>query len=336
MVAVLQSVTRTYVLQAIELFTELGRDGFLARHGFRRDRSYFVLHGGVAYDAKPIAGVAVELMSDWPAALIPGGRAVADPLRALGFDVVEIPDWQLEETILACDLLARNDWVPIAESDVRVAELSQLLRTQWDFAQYLEELRSPGSVHHKLEDLRTARPGHLGAAKRGGSLTRQVAAAFVSDPERMHALATALRSMGRLAEGDADMDLDEVPASEPRAGIDVVSAAEGKVIRRLVNVRERNPKLRAEKIAQSREQRHDIACEVCGFDFEQTYGSLGDGFVHVHHRVPLHFSGEVESTIDDLVLLCANCHQMIHRGRPQWLTPEQLRAVLDRQRVSGA
>nr|WP_240962852.1 HNH endonuclease [Antrihabitans stalactiti] len=80
-------------------------------------------------------------------------------------------------------------------------------------------------------------------------------------------------------------------------------------------------------MVQARERRGTIACETCDFDFEVVYGELGAGFIHVHHVVPLHFSGEVETTLEHLVLLCANCHQMIHRG-PSWKTPEELRGII--------
>ncbi|MDN5896921.1 MAG: HNH endonuclease, partial [Nocardioides sp.] len=76
-----------------------------------------------------------------------------------------------------------------------------------------------------------------------------------------------------------------------------------------------------------------ISCEVCAFDFGATYGALGEGYVEVHHRLPLHASGPVKTRLEDLALLCSNCHRMIHRARP-WLTPEGLGAVVRRQQAS--
>jgi 5-methylcytosine-specific restriction protein A len=34
-------------------------------------------------------------------------------------------------------------------------------------------------------------------------------------------------------------------------------------------------------------RRWGLACTVCGFDFERTYGEIGSGFIHVHHLTPL-------------------------------------------------
>jgi 5-methylcytosine-specific restriction protein A len=66
---------------------------------------------------------------------------------------------------------------------------------------------------------------------------------------------------------------------------------------------------------------------VCAFDFEAAYGGRGREYIEVHHTLPLHASGETKTKLSDLVLLCANCHRMVHRSAP-WLTPDALRALL--------
>jgi 5-methylcytosine-specific restriction enzyme A len=70
-----------------------------------------------------------------------------------------------------------------------------------------------------------------------------------------------------------------------------------------------------------------LCCEVCGFDFEQTYGERGRGYIECHHIVPLHVAGPRTTRLVDLALLCANCHRIIH-ARPPWLTPAELRSVV--------
>lgn len=57
-------------------------------------------------------------------------------------------------------------------------------------------------------------------------------------------------------------------------------------------------------------------CEVCGFDFQEKYGSIGEGFIEAHHKVPLSklAEGEQRDTISsDFLMLCANCHRMAHK-----------------------
>jgi len=60
-------------------------------------------------------------------------------------------------------------------------------------------------------------------------------------------------------------------------------------------------------------------CFVCGFNFENVYGQIGAGYIHVHHLVPLS-QIRWEYSVDpirDLRPVCPNCHAMIHlRGKP--------------------
>ena len=99
-----------------------------------------------------------------------------------------------------------------------------------------------------------------------------------------------------------------------------------------INAYERNSKARSACIAH-----HGHACAVCGFDFGRVYGSLGVGFIHVHHKVPVGEIGE-EYEVDpvkDLVPVCPNCHAMIHRTEPP-LTVEQLRNHLCETKQNAA
>jgi hypothetical protein len=58
---------------------------------------------------------------------------------------------------------------------------------------------------------------------------------------------------------------------------------------------------------------------------ELTFGSRGRAVIECHHTKPLHTL--VATRLDDLALVCANCHRLIHGGQP-WLTLENLRQSL--------
>ncbi len=79
---------------------------------------------------------------------------------------------------------------------------------------------------------------------------------------------------------------------------------------------------------------HGYKCQVCGFDFVETYGELGRNYIEVHHVNPLaEQDGEhIVNPAVDLVCLCANCHRMMHRNRNQVLSIDQLRDVLNENR----
>ena len=55
-----------------------------------------------------------------------------------------------------------------------------------------------------------------------------------------------------------------------------------------------------------------LFCEACKFDFQAKYGALGKGFIEAHHVTPLS-EGPRYNSPDDLMMLCANCHRMVHR-----------------------
>jgi 5-methylcytosine-specific restriction protein A len=76
-------------------------------------------------------------------------------------------------------------------------------------------------------------------------------------------------------------------------------------------------------------QRHGLSCSVCGFDFQERYGEIGAGFIHVHHLIPLSETQQerVLHPVDDLRPVCPNCHEMLHRRHPPY-TLEELSLLL--------
>lgn len=75
---------------------------------------------------------------------------------------------------------------------------------------------------------------------------------------------------------------------------------------------------------------HGTKCMACGFDFEKMYGERGKDYIEVHHVVPLS-SRDAEVKIDpgkDLIVVCSNCHRMIHRKKNQVLSLDELKQII--------
>jgi predicted HNH restriction endonuclease len=88
--------------------------------------------------------------------------------------------------------------------------------------------------------------------------------------------------------------------------------------------RERDPRLRDDAIAI-----HGLSCMACGFDFAKAFGTLGLGFIEVHHVTPLSEVGLSETDPKtDLTVLCSNCHRMVHRKKGICLSIEELKVHL--------
>tara|TARA_R110000868_G_scaffold186762_5_gene429246 strand:+ start:1482 stop:2225 length:744 start_codon:yes stop_codon:yes gene_type:complete len=90
---------------------------------------------------------------------------------------------------------------------------------------------------------------------------------------------------------------------------------EGSISYRMHRKRERNRKLVKDAKDAFREKHGKLFCEACTFDFHKKYGERGLDYIEAHHTIPISQMEPNEKTnIEDLVMLCANCHRMIHRG----------------------
>lgn len=319
----LGDISAADILAAIKEFESLGREAFLDRYGFGEARRYFILHEGRRYDSKAIVGVAHRYSHGKPLAssdFSGGENTVAAVLRRHGFTVISTrnPDWTRDEVVLACDLVARNSWRYLTAEDPKVVELSELLRRLGIHSpeNYGPDFRNPNGVARKTADIATQHPDYQGKPTHGGRHDASVLEEFLRDPDAMSQLANAIREA---AEDSAESATDELGDLD----LGDESADEGRVLERRHLARERDPKLRASKIKSIRAATGRIACEACGFDFAKAYGSHGADYIECHHRIPLHASGPIRTKLADLVLICSNCHRMIHRHKP-WLTFEQL------------
>jgi hypothetical protein len=78
---------------------------------------------------------------------------------------------------------------------------------------------------------------------------------------------------------------------------------------------ERNRNLRAQKIEHFIQQHGKVFCELCTFRFVESYPFLSRDIIEVHHIVPLaSLTKSTKVSINDLMLLCANCHLAVHQG----------------------
>lgn len=117
-------------------------------------------------------------------------------------------------------------------------------------------------------------------------------------------------------------------------GLESPGFSEGKRVLKVHKSRERNPKvIQLAKREHARKHRGRFPCEVCGFDFSKKYGKdIGDFFLEAHHKIPLSklddFQG-TQTTVSDLVMVCANCHRMLHRSG---VSVEELSRILKYRR----
>jgi predicted HNH restriction endonuclease len=114
----------------------------------------------------------------------------------------------------------------------------------------------------------------------------------------------------------------------PKEEEDNLSFPEGKEIFILHKTKERNQTVveLAKKLALEKDK--NLCCQACDFSFAKVYGEIGQGFIEAHHTKPLsELSSETETKVQDLVLVCSNCHRMLHRRRP-WLNINDIQNLI--------
>jgi predicted HNH restriction endonuclease len=153
---------------------------------------------------------------------------------------------------------------------------------------------------------------------------------YISIPKNLSDVDGFIDELFTLAESRLKADSLDPNRPNQRRGF-----PEGKLKERLHYVRERDQELvrQAKDLAMEKDGR--LKCKCCGFDFLITYGEIGRGFIEAHHTKPvssLHEGGE-ETKLEDLVMVCSNCHEMLHRKRP-WLKMDELsRLIVANQRL---
>jgi 5-methylcytosine-specific restriction protein A len=237
------------------------------------------------------------------------------------------PAWLWDELLLACALVVKNGWRELREGDRRVDELSNLLRSlplHGDAARSIPKFRSTGSVSRKTTDLATNHPAYRGKPTRCGQLDLAMIGRFTAQPDTMLKAATAIEA------GIGSGQLTLIPEQPDEVAEDGTATLEGRLLARWTIARERDPRLRRRKIDSARRLGQPLQCEVCDFHFARYYGALGKDYIEVHHVLPLHVSGPRTTKLEDLALLCANCHRMCHRNQvgESWRTPSALRAAI--------
>lgn len=159
-----------------------------------------------------------------------------------------------------------------------------------------------------------------------------------TSPEWKHTVRTALDQMKKhgqfVSNGSTrGMWLFGDSASSPTA-LSEFEAMEGRILLRLHRIKERKPRMIRHKKQVVLAATGRLICEVCDFDFVSFYGKqLGEGFAECHHRIPLAELVEESLTrLEDLAIVCANCHRMLHRSQPM-VSVEQLRSLVLTRRL---
>jgi len=110
---------------------------------------------------------------------------------------------------------------------------------------------------------------------------------------------------------------------------ETITFIEGKQKSVLTTIYERNPKAREACL-----KHHGYKCKICGFNFEEKYGAIGKGIIHVHHVNKVSYTNK-EHNIDpvkELIPLCPNCHTVVH-SRKEMFSIVEMKEIIKNQKL---
>ena len=240
------------------------------------------------------------------------------------------PKWYRDEIILALDLYFNLESSgQIHARNPQVIELSEILTKLPIFTNRpdKEKFRNPNGVGLKLSNFLAIDPEYEGKGMEAYSkLDEEIFNEFVHDKNKLHQIAEQIKRT--VANVEVTKRLHQISDDEAD---EVESVKEGYVLYKLHKYRERDSKITKQKKQLHFKKYGYLKCEVCGFDFHKVYGKVGKGFIECHHKVPLsEFESITETKLEDLSLVCANCHRMLHK-KIDTIRINDLKALLERK-----
>lgn len=231
------------------------------------------------------------------------------------------PAWIRDELILALDLYFKEPAARGNSAHPDVIRLSRKLNSlQIHSGASNQTFRNPNGVAMKLSNFLQFDSTYRGKGlRRGNKLEREVWDQYSKKRGELSKIAGAILTNSEFLKDSAVWlsDIDED-----------AEASEGKVLSKIHKYRERDRKITKKKKESVLRRTGRLKCEACGFDFSEVYGDRGIGFAECHHRVPVsEISPDQKTKLQDLAIICANCHRMIHRSKP-WLTIEELTELM--------
>lgn len=229
------------------------------------------------------------------------------------------PDWTRDELILALDLYFRTPSARGSKTHPECAQLSEILNS---LPIHREKprgttFRNPNGVAMKLSNFLIYDPSYSGKGLTAGShAEKEVWNTFATDRVKLRKAAEAILA------GASELENAGIKADENDEGSD-----EGRILTRVHKMRERDSGLVRKKKRKVLSLTGRLECEVCDFDFALVFGELGNGFAECHHSRPISTLNPGDKTkLLDLHIVCANCHRMLHQGKP-WNSVAQLKVL---------
>jgi len=237
------------------------------------------------------------------------------------------PKWTRDELILTLDFCHKNFPQIPEKYSKEIVELSETLRKiQSVLDNNIDsKYRNTNGVYMKLMNFHHINPNYSGKGLESVSqLDREIFKDYENKIEELSIISKKIKEFIDSSEYknklQSTTDVD-----------DDYEGQEGKILTKIHKYKERDRKIVKKKKEKVLQVTGKLKCEGCGFDFKENYGPRGDGYIECHHKKPVSEIKKGEKTkLNDLIVLCSNCHRMVHRKKP-WLTPVQLKELINKK-----
>jgi 5-methylcytosine-specific restriction protein A len=230
------------------------------------------------------------------------------------------PNWSRDELIVTLDFYVQHSPSIPDKKSSEIFSLSEFLnRLQLKLGgETGETFRNPNGVYMKLMNFRRFDPSYRGKGLvRGGKDEQIVWNLYSSNPAQLHKISESIRTLV--------INDSVLPSAVTVSDEEESEAEEGKILTRTHRYRERDKKIVERKKNHTLKTTGKLACQICEFDFAKIYGLRGEGFIECHHTKPVsELDAGAKTKLSELLLVCSNCHRMIHRRKP-WLSVEELK-----------
>lgn len=223
------------------------------------------------------------------------------------------PKWHRDEILLALHLYFSPDRGSVDAKNPKIMALSKLLNSLPLVTNRPDEekFRNANGVTMKLSNFMAVDPTYHGKGMtRGSKLDEEMFKEFFDKRDLLNNIVSEITNItSNIAIKKEILHIEE----DEQTVEDKVE--EGTILYKLHKVRERAPLIVKKKKEDALKKEGKLICEVCGFDFYDSYGDLGKGFIECHHRTPLaSIKASTQTTLKDLALVCSNCHRMLHKN----------------------
>lgn len=236
------------------------------------------------------------------------------------------PKWHRDELILTLNLYYDLDFSLFTKNNYKIIELSKTLNK---LPIYSEEerrydFRNPNGVAMKLSNFTAIDPDNENKGLSSYSkLDKNTFYEFYNKRSELKRIANLI--FDSIEENEIVSKLYRI---EDEIDSHIKEVFEGEVVYKLHKLKERDNSLIEAKKRKIFKENGKLECEVCNFDFSEKYGSLGNGFIECHHIRHLStYKSKQKTKLDDLALVCSNCHRMLHRNFEN-MTIEKLKEII--------